>query len=433
MGNRNLPIRAGLFSTIFSLSVLSCPDPIQVAHVDSARDTLPPTISVTSPAEYASYSRVIVVTGNVEDLAASGVPGEVVSLSYEIIAHTSAKPAAIDADGSFLIEEPNDLEENIVILLKATDWNGNVVEHRLPLTFPGNEIPSFAAVEGNREVTLSWDPVPGVVSYRLYLEPSAKTPDPAASTVIENVSSPFVLTSLKNASLYSFLLEGTTADNRKNHSSVVRSIPLSTMHLFPRATEYFNGIDLTWRTYPNIASYEVLRAQSPAGPWVSVSGPIAAPPYRDANVVRGTTYYYSVRPGTYSAVQSVWTEARADTSASRSDAAVGSYDGITYARDSAWRDGYLYVADYYYGLRVLDVSAPSFPIQRGAVAISSARDVFLDGNYAYVTGWKSLHIVDISVPTAPMPTKPTLYCFIMPLSRELGSKRRIVCQKTIEK
>jgi len=385
----------------FSMSVLSCPDPILRDNVDSARDVTPPSIVISSPAEYASYSRIIVVSGSVDDLASSGRGGKVDSLTYEIVSHTAPKSAEVAADGSFRIEEPNDLEENIVLLLKATDWNGNEVEFRLPLTYPGNEIPSFAAAEGNRQVTLSWDAVPGTVSYRLYLEPSAKTPDPATSTVIENVTSPFTLTSLKNASLYSFLLEGTTSDDRQNRSAVVRSIPLSTMHLFPKATEYFNGIELTWRTFSTIQSYEVMRAESPSGPWQSVSGPVAAPPYRDSSVTRGTTYYYAVQPAAYSAVRSEWTEAQADPAASRSDAAVGSYDGIEFANSSVWRDGLLYVADYYHGLRILDVSSPSFPLERGNVAISSARDVYLDGNYAYVTGWKSLYVVDVSVPTAP--------------------------------
>ncbi|MFA6506873.1 MAG: hypothetical protein WCT14_12265 [Treponemataceae bacterium] len=386
---------------ILSLTLLSCPQPITQAHADSARDATPPVVTVSSPVEYASFSRNIVIDGTVSDLAASGRSGRVDTLTYEILSHTSAKAATIGANGSFHIDETNDLRENIVILLKATDWNGNATEYRLPLTFPGNEIPSFSSIESNREVVLKWNAVPGVQSYRLYFESSAKTPDPATSIAINGISSPYTLNQLKNGTLYSFLLEGTTSDGKKNYSAVVRSVPLSSLHLFPRATSYFNGIELTWRTFPAIQNYEVLRAVSPAGPWESVSGPVASPPFRDSSVSQGTTYYYAVKPASYSAVVSEWVEAQADPTASRSDASVAAYDGVDSANSSVWNNGYLYVADYYYGLRVLDVSNPSYPREAGKVAISSARDIFLQGDYAYVTGWKSLYIVDITAPSTP--------------------------------
>ena len=393
---------ARLDALLLVLMMTSCPVPIMTDLVDSVRDLSPPVIAVASPGEYAPYSRVLSIEGTVSDLASPGHPGKVSSLSYEILSHTAPKDATIGNDGSFSIAESNDLRENIVVLLKATDWNGNVTEYRLPLTFPGNEIPSFAAIEGNKEVALTWSQVPGVQSYRLYFEPSARTPDPASSTAIDGVVSPYTLNQLKNGTLYSFLLEGTTSDGKKDYSAVLRSIPLSTLHLFPRVSAYFNGIELDWRTFPAIQSYDVLRAYSPAGPWESVSGPIAAPPFRDSSVSQGVKYYYTVKPANYSSVKSEWVEAQADPTASRSDASVASYDGVSAADSSTWRAGYLYVADYYYGLRILDVSNPSYPKEKGKVTISSARDVFLQGDYAYVTGWKSLYIVNVANPAAPV-------------------------------
>lgn len=396
---------AGCVSLILlSLLFYSCPQPITVTHVDGARDTILPQISISAPTEYSGYSRLIVIEGTVSDQTVDGRPGKIQALTYEILSHTAEKTALVGADGTFRIEEPNDLVENIVILIRAIDWNGNIAEYRLPLTYPGNEIPSFSSVEGNRQVTLTWDPVPGVVSYRLLLEPSAKSPDPDTSAAIEGITSPYVVTQLKNASLYSFLLEGTGADGRKNYSAVVRSIPLSTLHLLPRTTEFFNGINVDWRPYSALPGYEVLRAEHPDGPWESVSGPIAGPPFKDSSAVRGTTYYYAVTASGNSSVQSEWVEARTDPAASRSDASVASFSGLSNARGSVWRDGYLYIADYDEGLTVLDVSEPSFPRLAGTVALSQARDVFLQGDYAFVTGWKSLYIIDISDPTDPVET-----------------------------
>jgi hypothetical protein len=343
----------------------------------------------------------LAITGVVTDMATEGHPGKVSELSYEILSHTAAKGAVLGTDGSFTIEEPNDLRENIVVLLKATDWNGNQSEYRLPLVFPGNEIPSFAAIEGNRETTVSWDPVPGVVSYILYVEPSAKTPDPASSPSIAGVGSPFTMGQLKNASLYSLLLEGQTADGRKNYSAVVRSVPLSSLHLLPQATSSFGGIELRWRVVASIPLYSVLRASSPDGPWEDVSGPVPGPVFFDQGAARGNTYFYAIKPASSSSVISEWIEASVDSVASRADAAVASYDAVEFSRASEWRDGYVYIADYYYGLRILDVRVPELPREAASIPLTQPGHIAVDGNYAYLSSWRSLVIVDISNPAAP--------------------------------
>ncbi|TFG82290.1 MAG: hypothetical protein E4H20_07990, partial [Spirochaetales bacterium] len=324
---------SALFVAFFgAMLFVSCPGPILSDLVASVRDATPPVIQVTSPSEYAPYSRVIAIMGSVTDLSAPSKTGKVVSLTYEILSHATAKPATISADGSFSIAESNDLRENIVVLLKATDWNGNETEYRLPLVFPGNEIPTFYATEGNRETTLSWSPVPGVTTYTLFLEPSSKTPDPASSPSIAGITSPYTATQLKNASVYSFLLEGRTSDGKNNYSEVVRSVPLSTLHLFPQANSFFNGIELRWRTFQSIAYYLVLRATSPSGPWEDISGPVPGPVFFDVGASRGTTYYYAIKPSASSSVISEWVEATVDSVSSRSDAATASYDAVSFSR-----------------------------------------------------------------------------------------------------
>jgi len=388
-------------SFVLAAVIISCPAPIMPDIVASARDVLPPTITVASPAEYASYSRTIAISGIVTDMAAAGLAGKVSELSYEIVSHTTAKPATLGVNGSFTIQEPNDLRENIVVLLKATDWNGNQSEYRLPLVFPGNEIPSFAAIEGNRQTTLSWDPVPDVVSYTLYVEPSAKTPDPASSPAIAGVSSPYTMGQLKNASLYSLLLEGQTADGKKNYSAVVRSVPLSSLHLLPQATSSFGGIELRWRTVASIPLYSVLRASSPDGPWDDVSGPVPGPQFFDQGAARGSTYFYAIKPASSSTVTSEWVEASVDSVASRADSAIASYDAVEFSMASEWNNGYLYIADYYYGLRVLDVRVPELPRQAGSIPLTQPGHIAISGTYAYLSSWRSLVIVDISNPAAP--------------------------------
>ena len=177
-----------------------CPNPITDDIVLSAKDLESPSILVTTPSEYASYSRVIRIEGVIVDGAGGGRSGRVSSLSYEILSYTAEKSATVSSSGAFLIEEPNDLRTNITVLLKAVDWNGNTAEYRLPLVYPGNDIPSFRSVEDSRSATLTWDPVPGATRYRLYVEPSSKTPDPGISTSFDDVTSPYTLNQLANGS-----------------------------------------------------------------------------------------------------------------------------------------------------------------------------------------------------------------------------------------
>jgi len=70
-----------------------------------------------------------------------------------------------------------------------------------------------------------------------------------------------------------------------------------------------------------------------------------------------------------------------------------------------------YLADGSVGLRVIDVSRPSMPVQRGSLALPGASDVAVERGLAYVTSnapasrfapaMGSLHSVDVSKATAP--------------------------------
>ncbi|GAB1456563.1 hypothetical protein MASR2M48_18710 [Spirochaetota bacterium] len=113
------------FMAAAGLILSGCPSPITDDIVTGSRDITPPSIVVQSPSEYASYSRLISVEGVVQDMAGPDRPGRVESLSYEIVGHTAVKTVAFNSDGSFSIAEPNDLRENVVVLIKAVDWNGN--------------------------------------------------------------------------------------------------------------------------------------------------------------------------------------------------------------------------------------------------------------------------------------------------------------------
>ncbi|MDB9451743.1 DUF4347 domain-containing protein [Dolichospermum circinale] len=64
---------------------------------------------------------------------------------------------------------------------------------------------------------------------------------------------------------------------------------------------------------------------------------------------------------------------------------------------------YAYVADYYSGLQIIDISNPTTPTLKGNYDTSGIADgVQVVGNYAYVADYNSgLQIIDISNPTTP--------------------------------
>jgi hypothetical protein len=69
---------------------------------------------------------------------------------------------------------------------------------------------------------------------------------------------------------------------------------------------------------------------------------------------------------------------------------------------------YAYVADWFAGLRVIDVSTPSAPVEVGSVGPwpGWSQDVAVSGDYAYVVNGKSgswgyFSVIDVSEPSAP--------------------------------
>lgn len=73
------------------------------------------------------------------------------------------------------------------------------------------------------------------------------------------------------------------------------------------------------------------------------------------------------------------------------------------ASDTFVRGNYAYVADYDFGLFIIDVSNPQSPYLISSCATpGSARDIFVSGNYAYIADhYDGLRIIDVSNPFTP--------------------------------
>jgi hypothetical protein len=83
---------------------------------------------------------------------------------------------------------------------------------------------------------------------------------------------------------------------------------------------------------------------------------------------------------------------------------VGAYDTPGFARGVYVAGGYAYVADGGAGLRVVDVSNPAAPLEVGTYNTpGTAEGVYVAGRYAYMAdGGSGLRVVNVSDPTAPV-------------------------------
>jgi len=79
------------------------------------------------------------------------------------------------------------------------------------------------------------------------------------------------------------------------------------------------------------------------------------------------------------------------------------YNYWSWALDVAISDDYAYVANSYAGLRVVDITNPTAPLEVGYYDTpGNAYDVAVSGNYAYISAYNAgLRVVDISDPMAP--------------------------------
>lgn len=91
---------------------------------------------------------------------------------------------------------------------------------------------------------------------------------------------------------------------------------------------------------------------------------------------------------------------------------VGTYETPGAVRDVYVTGGYAYVAEASSrddsdravsgGLRVIDVSDPTAPVEVGYYATSSARGIYVSGEHAYLVTLRALWLIDVSSPGAPV-------------------------------
>jgi hypothetical protein len=395
-----------LFAAMLALAPLSsCIAPISEAALLHAKDSIPPRVTIVSPSDGSSYAAMVVVTGTVaDDATASGDAGKVSALSYRVTPDTVSSAAVpVAEDGAFSFRFPTTgVSGPVVVQITATDWNGNTAEPRLTLVDQG-AIPSFSAEAGNHEVTLSWDAVPLAQSYTLYYTTNGSLPSQEYGTVADNVTSPCVLSGLRNGYKHVFLLRAHSSEGDDNWSLHQSAIPLSSLTLAPAVIPLYHRIMVEWSSIPASSEFEVLRSEERRGTYTNISGLVVGTSFTDTLVEMGTTYYYKVRLAMPGSLESAANAGEPGVFPTAEEVRVGSVYLETQPLEIAVAGTLALMADGYGWLRVMDVSHPASPALMGSCETPSyPTGVATLGSYALVAvGEAGVVVVDLADPREP--------------------------------
>jgi len=402
-------IRVSVGSRIarFALSVLlaagvgvlltSCPNPVPLDLAAQITDLVGPVITITEPADRSEYSTVVHVSGTVSDGGQSGesgvdnigITGRVSACRYSISGTPVSGSFEISADGSFSFDfatrDPGGtrlLTGLVSLVVTAADWNGNEASVTVELVqAETGDVPGFSVVPGNKFATVTWDPIPGATSYSLH--------NPRRGEIIDDVTSPYVLSDLTNGDIYSLQIQAIIPDEigEDAWSSTADVIPLSSRTLMPwvAATDY-RSVTMSWTDIAAPTEYIVER-KVPGGSW-QIRAITSGASFTDTGLSFDSWYEYRV---TASAQPDIVTDSeRAIPGRFPFDKAIGCSNlftgGTAYAVDVY--GSYAYLADATAGLQIINIDDPYAPSLVGNYDITpgTAVDVEVVYPYAYVAG-----------------------------------------------
>ncbi|MDC7227298.1 MAG: hypothetical protein PQJ61_11105 [Spirochaetales bacterium] len=402
MKNRKVQlITAALISMVLCLFLTSCPEPLNTSILTVLTDADAPTIVVTSPEDYGEYATVLELTGYIADDSIGSLPeGTNLSVTYSISGTSVSGTADVDINNGGFSTTINvsDISGDKVIELSAEDSNGNTGSARVNICKPddGGDISGFTLSPGNKQVTISWEPVPNVESYSIYQSDYSETVE------LDPESTTYTWTGLTNGLEYSFQLTAVIPDDIGDDalSSEETTIPLNSRIFVPSVKEVdYKSITITWNENSDIDSFTVERSTSPDGSWRIVRSNLDNNEYTDSSLENDTTYYYRIRPTDYVDIISDYTTAVPDRF---SFELVGSLETVS-ASGIAVSGDYVYAVGWNSGLSIIDCSNPESPSIEGRYddLNSYAYDIDYSDGFVYIAEDDYLEIIDCRSPSSP--------------------------------
>jgi len=427
---RKLYLMKSLLSTIFVSAVVliftSCPSTIDKDDLNQVKDETGPVVEINSHQDGDLFTQTEMVSGTVSDTAdTSG--GQITAFSYEIrnqlktlitYDFTAEELAEITSSGSFSFDfQTTTFGGDIIVEVSAEDWNSNISKDSVTLAYPGSDVPSFSVTPGNKQVSLSWEEVPGAESYTIYYSTDGTEPSENYGEKIENITTvfseanPLILGDIENGNLHVFLMKAESSDGQSYWlSDYIEAIPLSPMTLVPTVKGRYREISIEWRSIQGADEFEVWRSTDKTSGYINISGTYKGNSFVDTQVEEEQTYFYKVKPAVSLSIESGVTSAQTSPFP---PFAYRRYTGSCDTPDKAWRvavkGNYAYVADSRYatsstGLQIFDISDPFSPVLAGSYTTNQGdfTDIVIDGNYAYIAASSlGLLVFDISDPLNP--------------------------------
>ena len=151
---------------------------------------------------------------------------------------------------------------------------------------------NIVATPGNKQVTVTWDAVPGATSYRIRGSATSGSYGSAKSSSTNS----YTWTGLTNGTLYYFVVTAVDSAGESAYSIEVSATP-NAIPAAPTGLAATGGdaqVSLTWNVVSGATTYAVKRATVAGGPYTVITNQVATASYQDSDVVNGTTYYYVV-------------------------------------------------------------------------------------------------------------------------------------------
>ena len=149
----------------------------------------------------------------------------------------------------------------------------------------------MAAVGGNAQVAVSWDIVPGAITYNLWRATTSGAPYTLIAGNIGGVNLGFLDTNVTNLATYYYVATANGNGTSANSAQVSATpVPVATGLT---ATVTNGQVVLNWNGSPG-ASCNVKRSAVSGGPYDTIASPVVGTNYTDYNVATCQTCFYVV-------------------------------------------------------------------------------------------------------------------------------------------
>lgn len=370
---------------------------------------LKPILVISAPVQGVAFGSQLRIAGKVTDpYATQPAMAGIDSLSWLVspvdFARTSTPArgtAVVGENGAFRFSVPTaGLSGPQDVTLTAVAKNGNRSEFKVRVIQGDGDVPQFTVVPADSKITVTWPPVQFATRYDLSWASGGDVPEKGRTTT--GATSPVVLSSLDNGTLYSVRMAVQFDDGGAGTTPLVSAIPLSPQTLVPTVKGDYMQIKLSWNTITGADSYDVWRSLAGAGTYAKIASAVRMTSYTDSSIDFGKDYSYQISPAGPIAPMSAAVTGRglafpSEKLASLGRAAVSTVRRVTLA------GGYAYLSAGAAGVHIVDVSNPGSPADVGTMGTDNAWDVAVTTDYAYVAdGESGLRVFDISAPRTPI-------------------------------